>query len=193
MSKYITDKIASGLLDVYTKLFAGIKDKPVKYFEVGVFKGGSLMWASDYFSHPDSRIYGIDTNLDAYLYHPTSQKITTILCDQNDGKQLETLGKTLGQFDVVIDDGCHREQETRNCFDKLWPCVVNGGYYVVEDWGACYRYPPVVEYAGMDLLIAEILLAARYHHIAEMSIVHGVVGGKLHSYAAFKKGVAGNG
>lgn len=185
MSKYITDKVQSGLLGVYDKMFADIRHQPVKYFEVGIHKGGSLLWASDYFNHPDSRIYGVDIKLDAMALLP-SHRITAIQCDQNNSEQLQTLGRTLGQFDVVVDDGCHREAETRNCFDNLWQYVVNGGYYVVEDWGACYR--PTDEYRVMDILVAEILLSARHYGIEGVEIVHRIINGKLHSYAAFKKG-----
>ncbi len=38
-----------------------------------------------------------------------------------------------GGFDVIIDDGGHRNCQISHSFDKLWPQLNPGGYYFIED------------------------------------------------------------
>jgi len=42
-------------------------------------------------------------------------------------------GATSGGFDVVIDDGGHHNVQINTSFDKLWPHVLPGGLYFIED------------------------------------------------------------
>jgi hypothetical protein len=99
---------------------------------------------------------------------------------------LQEYGKTLGEFDIVIDDGSHMAKETMNCFINLWPYLNNGGWYIIEDWGACYRtYTDAGNpYSGMDNIISNILLSTREYGISGIEII---LGGKEGTYAAFKK------
>ena len=77
-------------------------------------------------------------------------------------------------------------KETMNCFINLWPYLNNGGWYIIEDWGACYStYKDAGNpYLGMDNIISNILLSTREYGISGIEII---LGGKEGTYAAFKK------
>ncbi len=139
---YNTDK--KELLGEYEKLFDSIKDKPVKFLEIGIWEGGSLKWAKDFFTNGD--ILGIDLKLPAIK----EDRVTMKVCDQNDTDALNELGT----FDIIIDDGSHLDKETRNCFDVLWPKLNKGGWYVIEDWDA-YTIAP--QFQGIADFVQELL------------------------------------
>ena len=40
---------------------------------------------------------------------------------------------TGGGFDAIIDDGGHRNDQIKTSFDELWPALLPGGVYFVED------------------------------------------------------------
>lgn len=164
----LTDKVQNGFVNTYRSLFQDLLDRPVRLLEIGIFKGGSLLLWDLLFQNPKTRIIGIDLALpDIEL----PERVSMHLCDQNDSKGLKKIAQEYGPFDVVIDDGAHYTQETRNCFNVLIDHICPGGYYVIEDWCVGYwsemrksgnlpstfnqMYRP--EYDGMVNVITEIM------------------------------------
>ena len=45
-----------------------------------------------------------------------------------------------GPFDIIIDDGSHRNDDMVISFETLFPVLKCGGMYVVEDLHCCYWY-----------------------------------------------------
>lgn len=45
----------------------------------------------------------------------------------------EVVRNTGGKFDIVVDDGAHNYRAQMPSFKTLWPQVIPGGYYVIED------------------------------------------------------------
>ena len=173
---YNSDKVKSGLFAVYEELFP---KKDVKYLEVGIYHGGSIQWAADYFG-PNSAIYGIDLNIPEVAF---PKNVLLLKADQNDAKALDSIGKSQGSFDIIIDDGCHIKSETENTFNVLWGYLKPGGIYVIEDWGACYTSPI---YFGMDVLVGSIVGRKQLLGIKAMKIVYNDKGNGT-SYAVFWK------
>jgi cephalosporin hydroxylase len=136
---YDTDKVQGGLIRLYEESFASIRHQPLSYLEVGIHKGGSLLWARDFFDHPDTIIYGIDWKLPQI---EDSDRIVMLEGDQRDAAGLRAIANQHGPFDIVIDDGSHRPVETKQTFDAFWPQVKNGGWYIIEDWGVSFSTDP---------------------------------------------------
>ena len=136
---YETDKIRNGFMPDYERIFLQFREQAVRLLEIGVFKGGSCLLWSDFFPHPQSRIIGLDLVLPGGAV-PADLKQRVILkqCDQNDVAGLREIAEQFGPFDIVIDDGSHRYNETLTCFQALFEHVRPGGYYVIEDWGVGY-------------------------------------------------------
>lgn len=144
-----TDKYKHGLIDQYEQVFLGVKEKEVKILEVGVLNGGFLLWLADYF--PKAKIFGVDINL-PNIDH---ERIVMTKCDQNDWYNLNDVGAKWGGFDIIIDDGCHRKEETENTFKALFPYLKSTGIYIVEDFIAGY-WPEYPAYKGINELVFDI-------------------------------------
>jgi cephalosporin hydroxylase len=81
-----TDKRDSGLVNVYTELFGGWRNQPIRVLEIGIFRGGSIWFWSDLFKHPETLIVGIDIRIPQTDF-PANSRIH--ICDQNDPVALQ--------------------------------------------------------------------------------------------------------
>lgn len=64
--------------------------------------------------------------------------------------------KSLGEFDIVIDDGSHRLQDQAASFEALWPAT--RGVYLIEDCHQGTPYlcgPPPIIYQYPWVIVAE--------------------------------------
>lgn len=181
---YLSDKFYNGLMDVYRQLLSAVQYKPIVLLEIGIADGGSVQFWDDFLHHADSRIIGLDLHIPLL---ETSSRVTLVQGDQNDQTCLQEMGQRHGPFDVVIDDGAHQEQETRQCFESLFPSVMPGGFYIIEDWAVGYCAQTVPQYAGMTELITELLQHAPQRGIADFHILRETT----RSIALFRKGEAG--
>lgn len=104
---------------------------PLNVLEIGVHNGGSLRLWEALFTHPDTRIYGID--IDPRCLALGGDRTVVYCGDQADGTFLAQVGGQTGPLDLVVDDGSHVESDYLATFDALWPIIRVGGVYVVED------------------------------------------------------------
>jgi hypothetical protein len=90
--------------------------------------GASLRMWRDYF--PEATIIGLD------VYDKSAvreERIVTVQGDQSDIAFLERLGQSHGPFDLIVDDGSHVCVDVIATFHALFPFVVDGGTYAIED------------------------------------------------------------
>jgi len=60
--------------------------------------------------------------------------VHTLVGDQGDIKVLDSwIEESGGKFDIIVDDGGHKNCQISNSFDRLWPQLNPGGYYFIED------------------------------------------------------------
>jgi len=121
---------------------------PKHILEIGIWAGGSAVLLSELFR--PAKLVAIDLkrmdqigranvrNLEQYI---TTREMGDRLklfweTDQGDVKRLRDIvrGEFGGVLDLVIDDGSHMYQLTKQSFEALFPFVKPGGWYVVEDW-----------------------------------------------------------
>lgn len=124
----------------YERHFAPLRDSRVRVLEVGIggFQnpsagGASLLMWKQYFRR--GMVLGLDFFDKSGLVQP---RIQPIKGDQADREFLDELGRDLGPFDVVIDDGSHISGDVIAAFEALFPHVRPGGLYVVEDTQTSY-------------------------------------------------------
>jgi len=110
-------------IEAYKKHFDGLTPKRV--LEIGVQHGGSLKIWRDMF--PDAEIVGVDIDPQCKQYEETNIKV--LIGDQHDVKFLESLG----DFDIIIDDGGHTMTQQQTSLKWLMPQLREGGIYVIED------------------------------------------------------------
>ena len=158
---------------VYHRLFAHLRDKPVRLLEIGIggyhfarLGGASLaMWA-DYF--PNGRILGID------VYAKTldlGERVDVRQGSQDDAAFLTRMSAEHGPFDIVIDDGSHVPAHVTASFNVLFPLLADGGLYVIEDVQSTF-WP---QFGGSALDGGGIMHLARaileHLHHAEIQVV----------------------
>jgi hypothetical protein len=183
-----TDKF--GLHDYtpnYDKLFARLRDKPIKVLEIGVGgyadddRGGqSLEVWRDYF--PNAQITGIDIQKKTMDLGP---RVEILQGSQVDPEFLKDLVAKRGPFDIIVDDGSHRNEHIVESYQLLFPTLVPGGVYVAEDVQTSFHprfggslemtAPNAVGYFGQiaqalstasdDPLVADVAGMERFHNM----------------------------
>ena len=144
-ARHDTDK-GSSYTRVYHDLLAGVRDQPLRMLEIGVNNGGSLRMWREFL--PSATLFAIDVDPRCLAFEQEIPNATIRLVDQADPAQLrDFVAQTGGEFDFIIDDGGHTMVQQITSFEVLYPHVVSGGVYVIEDLGTSYWQ----EYGGRDL------------------------------------------
>ncbi len=132
---YQTDK--SSMHHYYTKLysmyFEKIRGEKLNILEIGIDKGYSLKTWKEYLHN--STITGVDI---VDLKHMKEERVNIVQGDQKDTVVLKKINDEFGPFDIIIDDGSHKNDDMQASFDCLFPLLKEGGLYIVEDLHACY-------------------------------------------------------
>jgi ubiquinone/menaquinone biosynthesis C-methylase UbiE len=122
-------------LDIYEKHFQYLRDKPLKFLEIGVAYGGSVRMWKEYF--PRAEIYGIDISPECRQY--AEDRIHIHIGSQNDAEFIKNFLSTVGgNFDIIIDDGGHMMNQQMTSLKLLFNQVKPGGHYVIEDLVTSY-------------------------------------------------------
>jgi len=118
----------------YDALFSHLKDQPIRFLEIGVEFGLSAKVWLEYFSK--ATLFGVD------IKRQHSIQDTRFHFTEGDQRSHSFwkgfLQDNGGQFDVVLDDGCHHSSGIMVSFGALWPYVKPGGLYIVEDLMCSY-------------------------------------------------------
>lgn len=134
LSRFATGRTDKGFpghwyTEAYDRFLRPWRDQPIRILEIGIADGGSLLMWLDYF--PKATIHGIDIADGARL---ENARVRTCVADQAKRDQLKRcLDKFGGQFDLLIDDGGHSMEQQQVSFGFLFPYVLPGGFYSIED------------------------------------------------------------
>lgn len=121
--------------EVYARYFAGLKEKPIKFLEIGIYQGASVKLWEEYFKNAE--LHFIDITFQYTQYY--SDRSHYHLCNQESPEDLQKfIAKTGGNFDVIIDDGGHTMNQQITSFKVLFPHLKSGGLYIIEDLHTSY-------------------------------------------------------
>lgn len=112
----------------YQRLFENRRHDVKAVLELGIFRGGSLRAWRDYF--PNAEIVGYDIDNGSMI--SGEERITTVLGDVRSEEGLRDIGSRY-LYDIIIDDASHRPIDQFLALKILWPHLVSGGIYVIED------------------------------------------------------------
>ena len=140
-SEYSKDKKYRnhGFSKYYEKHLSFLKNKKIKILEIGSFSGASAAAFSKYFSN--SEIYCLDINISNFKYY--SKKIHVFGIDSSNPEMIKkflkkiNLKENLKYFDIIIDDGSHKQSDQLNALNHFYEYLIEGGFYVIED----YKFP----------------------------------------------------
>ncbi len=122
-------------LPLYERYFAAWRNRPVRFLEIGVSKGGSLAMWRKYFG-PQAIIFGIDINEACAKFNGVNAQVR--IGSQADGAFLNGVVAEMGGLDLVLDDGSHRMEHVEASLDILFPHLTMGGSYMIEDLHTAY-------------------------------------------------------
>jgi SAM-dependent methyltransferase len=140
-SKYDTDKNRSfhNYSRQYQRLFDEIREKPIKYLEIGVYHGDSLHAMRETFKNA-TLLVGADINPQSKAFENRSNRVFIEIGDATNPEFVSTLTNMYGTFDIILDDGSHMNKDVIRSFELLFPLLNDNGIYVVEDT-ICYKSP----------------------------------------------------
>lgn len=159
-----TDKLRSGLFEFYGRLFAPLREYPIRLVELGTWHGGALVSYARYFRN--------GFMLGAELNGPWLRKVQAhvarvglagrVRVEEGDAADVAFLQRICASWDphpidVVIDDASHQVAQARASLYFLWPRLRPGGFYIVEDWQAAYTREQYAADGGLPALLNEML------------------------------------
>jgi predicted O-methyltransferase YrrM len=121
----------------YSLFFEPLRNKPIKFAEIGVFRGASILAWRMFFSR--ARIYGFDIDVDA-LTHIRNLDLPGVFIDEMDATKADSMESVFQRhmadgelFDVILDDALHNVSQQavtiKTCMNKL----KQGGLLIIED------------------------------------------------------------
>jgi predicted O-methyltransferase YrrM len=121
----------------YSLFFEPLKNKPIKFAEIGIFRGSSIVAWRTFFSR--ARIYGFDIDMEAMKY-VRDLNLPGVYLDKMDATKTDSMESVFQRhmadgelFDVIIDDALHdvgqQAVTIRTCMSKL----KQGGLLIIED------------------------------------------------------------
>jgi cephalosporin hydroxylase len=132
------------LVDQYANFFSRRSDfRPERVMELGVYDGGSTAFWYELFGPQKHVALDIQDQTDTPYFRRFVEsrglggRIKTYWkTDQTDKARLRTIVETEfdGPPDLVIDDASHLYKQTRASFEALFPLLMPGGLYIIEDW-----------------------------------------------------------
>ncbi|WP_187336611.1 class I SAM-dependent methyltransferase [Novosphingopyxis iocasae] len=121
--------------EVYERELTRFRSRPVRFLEIGIFRGGSIpMWKE--FFHDESTLVFID--IDPACVTHAIEGTHVRIGDQSDPEFLRSVIEEFGPFDIVLDDGSHINRHQITSFEAIWPAIDDRGVYVVEDCHTSY-------------------------------------------------------
>lgn len=128
-------------IPLYERYFGPYRNKPVRFLEIGVFKGGSLAMWRKYFG-PEATIFGADIDPSCSELDGVDGQVR--IGSQDDPDFLRQVIEEMGGVDIVLDDGSHRMHHLGKTFEIIFPMLADKGIYMVEDLHTAYW----TEYGG---------------------------------------------
>lgn len=130
MNEHNADKgsIGHDFCKRYEKHFEPLRDMPIDLLECGIQNGLSARAWLEFFSN--AIVYGVDV---ADQHGITDPRFHFIRGNQRDQAFWGAFATRHPHLHIAIDDAEHRAEASKIMFECVWPLIVSGGTYVIED------------------------------------------------------------
>jgi Methyltransferase domain len=131
----VTDKVVHhGYHRFHPWFLREFRGKEVRLLEIGLDRLGSVRLWRRYFSE-GLHLHGIDR--DEKPADGTNTQFHQV--DQGSAHELQRFAASVGtSFDIILDDGSHVPAHQILSLTTLWPLLVPGGIYIIEDIETSY-------------------------------------------------------
>jgi hypothetical protein len=133
-SKYLSLKVSS-YFRTYDELLRKYQGRDIVFVEIGVLNGGSLFMWRNYLG-PGAKVIGVDLNPAAKRWEAEGFEIH--IGNQADPHFWDEFFATVGDVDIILDDGGHTNQQQIVTAHKSIPHIKDGGMLIVEDTHTSY-------------------------------------------------------
>lgn len=126
---------------------------PIKILEIGVGGGESVQTWLEYFEQ--ALVFGVDIVHDTNPWNTQNsnahKRYTFVYGDQSSPIFWKSFIRTCGPFfDLIIDDGSHKSADIILTLNHLWPALMDGGLYQVEDLNSAIEARAFVKTMALD-------------------------------------------
>lgn len=125
----------SNYFAIYDRLLSNYSGKEITFIEIGVLEGGSLFMWREFFG-PSARIIGVDLNPSALKWQEEGFEI--VIGDQSNFDFWTSLFEKVGNVDVILDDGGHKNTQQMTTLLATSNFVKDGGMIIIEDTVTSY-------------------------------------------------------
>jgi hypothetical protein len=140
--------------DVYDKLLRKFIGEKIVFVEIGILDGGSLFMWRDFFGK-GARIIGVDLNPEARKWREHGFEI--FIGDQSNSKFWIDFYGEVGDIDVILDDGGHRNDQQIITTMSALPHVKDGGLIIIEDTQTSFmKFESFQKYSFVSFLKSKI-------------------------------------
>jgi len=117
---------------IYYDLFKDRQASVLKVLEIGPAEGAGMFMFRDFFYN--ATIYGAEIDQNRVKLLQNRPHLRVFKCDQSSELDLISLLNTIGyDLDLVIDDGSHKPEDQISTFNLIFPKLVKGSTYIIED------------------------------------------------------------
>jgi 23S rRNA U2552 (ribose-2'-O)-methylase RlmE/FtsJ len=115
---------------IYETHLGRFVNRSTRVLEIGVLDGGSLpMWRN--YLGPHARVLGIDIDPGAKKHE--NFQISVEIGNQSDRNFLTKIIEKFGPFDIIIDDGSHKQSDVIATFRFFLERMPQNSVYIIED------------------------------------------------------------
>ena len=140
--------------DIYDEILKKYVGKRISFVEIGILDGGSLFMWRDFLGE-NARIIGVDLNPEAVKWRDHGFEI--VIGDQSDPNFWLQFFQEIGDVDVLLDDGGHRNDQQIVTLESALPRILDGGMIIVEDTQTSFmKFESFRKYTFVHYLQAKI-------------------------------------
>ena len=119
---------------IYSLLFSQYKTRPIRFSEIGIAGGASVLMWNKFFENGTFYFFDRDQNFLDHSKAITGSNNTFILMDVIQEESVKSaLDKTGGNLDVLLDDSSHNPNDQKRIIHQGLKYVRSGGMIIIED------------------------------------------------------------
>ena len=167
--------------DIYDKLLSKYIGKDITFVEIGILDGGSLFMWRDFFGK-NARIIGVELNPEATKWREHGFEI--YIGNQSDPLFWREFFNEVGNIDVLLDDGGHRNDQQIITVKSSLPHLRDEGLIIIEDTQTSFmKFESFQKYSFVNFLQGKI--RSLYSRSDELNLESDVFSESVHSLEFF--------